>query len=64
MTIKITDRILNKKSLQALIMEAVAEILSDPDFSLQLSQKAQTRLKNAEKDNVIVSAEEIKRKYY
>lgn len=41
-----TQRKLNGE-IKSLIMRAVHEVLSDPDFGLELSQKARVRLRKA-----------------
>jgi len=47
------------------ILRSIAEALNDPDFGLELSEKAKKRLKEARKPGrKLISAEEIKRKYY
>ena len=56
---------LTKTQLQTLIMKAVQEVLNDPDFGLELTMRAQKRLREAQKSQVQKSIpfEEIKKKY-
>lgn len=50
--------------LRLYISQAVAEIINDPDYGLELSEKTKARLQRARKqDNKTVSLEEIKKKY-
>jgi hypothetical protein len=46
------------------IVAALQEILEDPDFGLELSDKAKKRLNRVSIHREVVSASEIKRKYY
>ena len=65
-----TNILLDKKNLKAsqlqmLIVRAVQEVLSDPDFGLELTVQARKRLREAQKAKIrkTISLEEIKRKY-
>lgn len=50
--------------VKSLIMRAVYEVLGDPDFGLELSEKAERRLRKAGRSNSRgIPAAEIKRKY-
>ncbi|PIS39449.1 MAG: hypothetical protein COT33_01890 [Candidatus Nealsonbacteria bacterium CG08_land_8_20_14_0_20_38_20] len=53
------------KEVKIFIVQAIYEILSEPDFGLKLSEKAQKRLRQAliSKQKTI-SLSEIKKKYY
>ncbi|OGF71880.1 hypothetical protein A3E06_00450 [Candidatus Giovannonibacteria bacterium RIFCSPHIGHO2_12_FULL_44_42] len=46
------------------VVRAVNEVLSDPDFGLELSKEAQKRLCQAAKSKKTVPFSEIKKKYY
>lgn len=49
---------------RAVIISAVYEVLNDPDFGLQLSEKAKQRFRKAKRSrNAGVTFSEIKRKY-
>lgn len=46
------------------LSKVVSEILTDPDFGLDLSEKVQRRLRQARKSHqTLISFEEIKKKY-
>ena len=51
--------------VRLLIMQAVQEILSDPDFGLRLTDEAKTRLRKASRSKTarVIPFAEIKRKY-
>lgn len=51
------------KNIRALIFEAAQEILSDPDFALELSDSVKKRLKVSKKNSKTKSLSEIKKKY-
>ncbi|MEK7192450.1 MAG: hypothetical protein AAB646_02975 [Patescibacteria group bacterium] len=62
MTTKVSKRIETKT--RVFIVEAVKDIVSDPDFGLELTKKAEKRLKQArgiERKTFLLS--EIKKKY-
>lgn len=48
---------------KSLIMQAVNEILSDPDFGLELTKEAKARLKKFARDRKTIPFSEIKKKY-
>ena len=62
-TIAITKKL--NKEVKTFIVQAVHEILNDPDFGLELSEKAKKRLRQTSvlKPKAI-SFTEIKKKYY
>lgn len=50
---------------KAFIAQAVKDIISDPDFGLELSKKAEKRLRQVEaKRGKTSSLSDIKKKYY
>ena len=51
------------KNIRALISEAAQEILSDPDFALELSDSVKKRLKTSKTNSKTRSLSEIKKKY-
>lgn len=52
------------KELEVSIIRAAYQVLSDPDFGLELSNKAKKRLRQAETGNKkTISFLEIKKKY-
>ena len=53
------------KEVKTFIIQAIYEILNDPDFGLELSEKAKKRLRQSliSKQKTI-SLPEIKKKYY
>lgn len=52
------------KELEVSIVRAAYQVLSDPDFGLELSNKAKKRLRQAETcDKKTISFLEIKKKY-
>lgn len=62
-TITISPKI-NKKA-KTVIAQLVSEILSDPDFGLELSDKAKKRLLDADKRRTkTITFDEIEKKYY
>ena len=53
------------KEVKTFIVQAVNEVLNDPDFGLELSEKAKKRLSQASiSKQKTVSFSEIKKKYY
>ncbi len=56
----------NQVSLRHLVVRAVQEILSDPDFGLSLSERAKQRLRQASggKTAKAIPFSEIKKKYF
>lgn len=53
------------RELKPFIVQTVSDVLSDPDFGLELSDRAQARLRQARKAfGKTVAFAEIKRKYY
>ncbi len=53
------------KEVKTFIVQAVNEVLNDPDFGLELSEKARKRLRQAlTPKQKTISFSEIKRKYY
>lgn len=51
--------------IKTFILRAIHEILSDPDFGLELSEKAKKRLRQAASSKQkTISFSEIKKKYY
>ena len=62
-TVTIPKNLTNE--IKSFVVQAIEEVLSDPDFGLELSEKAKKRLGYArisKKKNIPFS--EIKRKYY
>ncbi|MEK7138017.1 MAG: hypothetical protein AAB787_00770 [Patescibacteria group bacterium] len=59
-----TKRKTGTKNLRALIFEAAQEILSDPDFALELSDSVKKRLKVSRTKSKTKSLSEIKKKYF
>ena len=54
----------NINSLKPLIIQAVEEVLGDPDFGLELTDKAKRRLRVAKKQNgVTIPLSQIKNRY-
>ncbi len=54
----------NINILRPLIIEAVEEVLGDPDFGFELTEKAKRRLRVAKKQNgVTIAFSQIKNKY-
>ena len=55
----------NINLLKPLIIQAVEEVLGDPDFGLELTEKAKKRLRanNKKRDNITVPFSQIKSKY-
>ena len=54
----------NINSLRPLIIQAVEEVLSDPDLGLELTEKAKRRLRAARKQNgTTIPFSQIKSKY-
>ena len=54
-----------KNEIKTLVIQAVQEILSDPDFGLKLSEKAKKRLLQANTSKgKTAPLSEIKKKYY
>lgn len=54
----------NINRLKPLIIQAVEEVLGDPDLGLELTEKAKRRLRAARKQNsVTVPLSQIKSKY-
>lgn len=53
------------KEVKTFIVQTVNEVLNDPDFGLELSEKAKKRLNQAGVFNQkTISFSEIKKKYY
>lgn len=51
--------------LKPFIVQTVSDVLNDPDFGLELSERAQARLRQARKAaGKTISFSDIKRKYY
>ena len=54
-----------KVNAKAFIAEVVRDILSDPDFSLKLTRRAEKRLKQAQmRKGKTLSLVEMRKKYY
>lgn len=53
-----------KREVKSLVLQAVGDILSDPDLGLELSKKAKSRLRQSLKSKNNVPFSEIKRRYY
>ena len=53
-----------KREVKSLVLQAVGDILNDPDLGLELTKKAKSRLRQSLKSKKAVSFSEIKRKYY
>ena len=51
------------KEIKAFIIQTVYQVLNDPDFGLELTEKAKKRLHRAFKQKTI-SFSEIKKKHY
>lgn len=63
MSIKTVEKLETKT--RAFIAQAIKDIISDPDFGLELTKKAQHRLKQARAfKGKTISLQEIKKKYY
>ena len=53
------------KEVKTFIIQAVNEVLNDPDFGLELSEKAKKRLRQALiSKRKTISFSEIRKKYY
>ena len=65
MAIKTAKKVVLEPELRSFIADAIREILDDPDFGLELSDRARERLDRApaHKDKTI-SSSTIKEKYY
>ena len=51
--------------LKPFIVQTISEVLNDPDFGLELSGRAQARLRQArESSGKTISFNDIKRKYH
>ena len=53
-----------KREVKSIVLQAVGDILSDPDLGLELSKKAKNRLSQSLKSRGAVPFSEIKRKHY
>lgn len=54
----------NIKNLKPLIIQAVEEVLADPDLGLELTEKAKKRLRIAQKQSsFVIPFSQIKNKY-
>ena len=63
MSIKVAKKL--EISTKAFIVEAVRDIISDPDFGLKLTKEAERRLRQAQTSKGKISfLSEIKKKYY
>lgn len=63
MPITITKSKITSKNVRALISEAAQEILSDPDFALELTLSAKNRLRSSKLTSKTRAFSEIKKKY-
>lgn len=50
--------------IKAFIVQAIQEILQDPDFGLELTERAKGRLRQAFRKQKTTSLVDIKKKYY
>ena len=50
--------------IKALVSSAVFDVFNDPDFGLDLSDKAKKRLAISSKNNKTTSLNQIKKKYF
>lgn len=65
MTTKTLGRQLVNPEMKTFIMRAIQEVLADPDFGLELSEKAKKRLSQVSKlHRKAVPLYDIKKKYY
>ena len=54
-----------KSELRQFIVETIHQVLDDPDFGMELSERAKKRLEQARKSRKRgIPASEIRRKYY
>jgi len=64
MTIQTNSKFAVKNEIKALIIKTIFEVLNDPDFGLELSEKARSRLRRARLQKATtISLSEIKKKY-
>lgn len=62
MVAKVAEKL--KASTKAFIVQAIRDIVGDPDFGFLLTQKAERRLKQAQQTKEkTVSLQDIKKKY-